>query len=176
MALRPIMLLWNIVDQILMERWKERQPIMRANCDCNCCVAPYQRREGYCGELTKAFRTWRPICIHYDKGLNNAERYTAFMQHAYDENEAIAGEGYTISSNSFDPNISSSSSVEQHKEQCEEADYGSSMPSRLAHYMSDKDKSNDSGNDNVHISLQYLVTKIKSFYVSLLHYSMWYKL
>jgi hypothetical protein len=79
MALRPVMPLRNIVDQILMERWKERQPIVRANRDCDCCVAPYRRGEGYCGELAKAFQTQRPLRIHYDRGLSNAERYAAFI-------------------------------------------------------------------------------------------------
>jgi hypothetical protein len=37
MALRPVMPLRTIVDQILMERWKERQPIKRENHDCDCC-------------------------------------------------------------------------------------------------------------------------------------------
>jgi hypothetical protein len=68
------------------------------------------------------------------------------MRHAYDENEAVAGEGYVVSGDSFHPSVSSSSSVERHKEQREEADYGSNMPSRLAHYVSDEDTSNDSGN------------------------------
>jgi hypothetical protein len=119
---------------------------VRANQDCDCCVVPYRRGEGYCGEPAKAFRTRRPHCIHYDRGLSNAEPYAAFMRHAYDENEAVAGEGYTVSGNSFDPNVSSSSSVERHREQCEEADYGSSMPSRPAHYISDEDTSSNSGN------------------------------
>ena len=68
------------------------------------------------------------------------------MQHAYDENEAIAGEGYAVSGDSFDPSVSSLSNVGWYKEQREEADYGSSMPSRPIHYMYDKDKSSDSGN------------------------------
>jgi hypothetical protein len=146
MALRPVMPLRNIVDQILMEWWKERQPIVRANRDCDCYIAPYRRGEGYCGEPAKAFRTRRPVRIHYDRGLSNAERYAAFMRHTYDQNEAVAGEGYIVSGDSFDPNVSSSSSVERHREQREEADYGSSMPSRPAHYMSDEDTSSDSGN------------------------------
>jgi hypothetical protein len=33
MVLRPMMLLRTIVDQILMEHWKERQPIVRENHD-----------------------------------------------------------------------------------------------------------------------------------------------
>jgi hypothetical protein len=41
MALRPVMPLRTIVDQILMERWKERQPIKRENHDCDCCRDPY---------------------------------------------------------------------------------------------------------------------------------------
>jgi hypothetical protein len=41
MALRPVMPLQNIIEQILMERWKERQPIVRANQECDCCVVPY---------------------------------------------------------------------------------------------------------------------------------------
>ena len=65
MALRPLQ---NIVDQILMEWWKKRQPIVRKNHDCDCCYASYRRGEGYCGEPIKAFRTQRPIHIHYNKG------------------------------------------------------------------------------------------------------------
>jgi hypothetical protein len=194
MALRPVMPLRNIVDQILMEWWRERQPIVRENRDCDCCVAPCRRGEGYCGEPAKAFRTRRPVRIHYDRGLSNAERYAAFMRHTYDENEAVAGDGYTVSGDSLDPSISSSSSIERHREQYEEADYRSSMPSRLADYMSDKDTSSDSGNGfenlasdeiniyfqletkhihhNVYIAMQYLVTNIKSHYVSSLYYSM----
>jgi hypothetical protein len=129
-----------------MERWREKQPIVQANQECDCCVIPYQRGEGYCGKLAKAFRTRRPLHIHYDRGLSNAECYASFMQHAYDENEVVAGEEYAISGDSFDPNVSSSSSIERHREQREEADYGSSMPSKPAHYMSNKDTSSDSGN------------------------------
>jgi hypothetical protein len=81
MALRPVIPLRNIVDQILMERWKERQPIVRANRDCDCYVVPYRRGEGYCGEPAKAFRTRRPVRIHYDRGLSNAECYATFMRH-----------------------------------------------------------------------------------------------
>ena len=112
MALRPIMPLRNIVDQILMERWKERQPIMRANHDCDCCYALYRRGEGYCRQPAKAFQTRRPVHIYYDKGLSNAKRYAAFMQHAYDENKVVAREGYAVFGDSFDPSVSSSSSVE----------------------------------------------------------------
>jgi hypothetical protein len=65
------------------------------------------------------------------------------MRHAYDENEAVAGEGYAVSDDSFDPSMSSSSSVERQREQREEADYRSSRP---AHYMSNEDISSDLGN------------------------------
>ena len=102
---------------------------MRANHDCNCYYALYRRGEGYCGEPTKAFQTRRPICIHYDRGLSNTKCYAIFMRHAYDKNEAVAGEWYTISSDSFNPSISSSSSVERYRAQCGEANYESSMPS-----------------------------------------------
>jgi hypothetical protein len=146
MALRPVMPLRTIVDQILMERWRERQPIVRENRDCNCCVVPYRRGEGYYGEPTKAFPTRRPLRIHYDRGLSNAERYAAFIWHAYDENEVVAGEGYAVSSDSFDPKVSSSSSVERYREQREIDDYGSSMPRMPTHYMSGKDTSSNSGN------------------------------
>jgi hypothetical protein len=61
MILRPIMPLRTIVDQILMEQWKARQPIVHASQDCDCAVAPYRRDEGYCGEPTKAFRSRRPL-------------------------------------------------------------------------------------------------------------------
>ena len=72
-----------------MERWKEQQPIMCKNHDCDCCRDLYRRGEGTCGEPTKIFKSCRPLCIHYNKGLSNAKRYAAFMRHAYDENEAI---------------------------------------------------------------------------------------
>jgi hypothetical protein len=146
MELRPIMPLRNIVDQILIERWNARQPIVRANQNCDCCLAPYRRGYGYCGEPAKTFRARRPVRIHYDRGLSNAERYAAFMRHALDENEAVAGEGYAVSGDSFDPSVSSSSSVEQHRAEREEADYGSSMPSRPDGYMSHEDTSSESGN------------------------------
>ena len=68
------------------------------------------------------------------------------MRHAYDKNEVVAGEGYVVSGDSFNPSDSSSSSVNQHKMQRDEADYESSMPTRPAHYMSDKDTSSESGN------------------------------
>jgi hypothetical protein len=75
MALQPVMPLRTIVDQVLMERWRARQPIVRASCDCDCTVALYRRDEGYCGEPTKAFRLQRPLRIQYERGLSNAERY-----------------------------------------------------------------------------------------------------
>jgi hypothetical protein len=68
------------------------------------------------------------------------------MRHAYEENKAVAREGYAVSNDSFDPSMSSSSSVERHREQREIDDYGSSMPSRPTHYMSDEDTSSNSGN------------------------------
>ena len=146
MALRLIMPLQNIIDQILMEWWKERQSIVQANHNCDCCYAPYRRGEGYCGEPIKAFQTLRPVHIHYDKGLSNAKRYAVFMQHTYDENKVVAREGYVVSSDSFDSNVSSLSSIEQHRAQREEADYRISMPSKPAYYMSNKDTSSNSGN------------------------------
>jgi hypothetical protein len=141
MALRPVMPLRTIVDQILMELWKERQPIVRENHDCDCCRDPYRRGEGACGELTKAFKSRRPLCIHYDRGLNNAERYATFLRHAYDENEAVQGEGYAVSGDSFDPSESSSSCADRDREQWELNDYAESMPSRPADYMSDENTS-----------------------------------
>jgi hypothetical protein len=89
MALRSVMPLRTIVDQILMEHWKERQPFVCENHDCDCCRDPYRREEGACGEPTKAFKSCRPLRIHYDKGLSNTERYAAFMRHAYNENEVV---------------------------------------------------------------------------------------
>jgi hypothetical protein len=137
----------TIVDQILMERWKERQPIKRENHDCDCCRDPYRRGEGACGEPTKVFKSRRPLRIHYDRGLNKAERYAAFLRHAYDENEAVQGEGYVVSGDSFDPSESSSSGADRDREQWELNDYAENMPSRPADYMSDEDTSSDSGND-----------------------------
>jgi hypothetical protein len=146
MALKPVMPLRTIVDQILMECWKEWQPIKRENHDCDYCRDPYQRGEGACGKPTKAFKSRRPLRIHYDRGLNNAERYAAFLRHAYDENEAMQGEGYAVSGDSFDPSKSPSSGADRDREQWELNDYAESMPSRPADYMSDEDTSSDSGN------------------------------
>jgi hypothetical protein len=133
MALRPVLPLRTIVDQILMERWKERQPIKRENHDCDCCRDPYRRGEGACGEPTKAFKSRRPLCIHYDRDLNNVERYAAFLRHAYDENEAVQGEGYAVSCDSFDPSESSSSGADRDREQRELNDYAESntCPTRI---------------------------------------------
>jgi hypothetical protein len=146
MALRPVIPLRTIVDQILMECWKERQPIKRENHDCDYCRDPYRRGEGACGEPTKAFKSRRPLRIHYDRGLNNAERYAAFLRHAYDENEAVQGEGYAVSDDSFDPSESSSSGADRDREQRELNDYAESMPSRPGDYISHEDTSSDSGN------------------------------
>jgi hypothetical protein len=68
------------------------------------------------------------------------------MRHAYDENEAVQGEGYVVSGDSFDPSKSSSSCADRDREQRELNDYAESMPSRPADYMSDEDTSSDSGN------------------------------
>jgi hypothetical protein len=146
MTLRPVMPLRTIVDQILMDWWRARQPIVRTSQDCDCVVVLYRRDEGYCGEPTKAFWTRRSLRIHYDRGLSDAERYAAFMQHAYDKSKAFVGEGYQISGNSFDPSESSSFSTGRYREQREIDDYGSSMPTRPVHYMSDEDTSSDFGN------------------------------
>ena len=146
MALRPIILLRTIVDQILMERCREKQSIIQANWDCDYYVSPYRRRERYCREPTKAFQTRRPLCTYYDRGLSNAERYATFMRLTYDENEAIVGGSYAISDDSFNPSMPSSSSVERYKEQDETDDYGNNMPSKPTHYMSGEDTSSNSGN------------------------------
>ena len=68
------------------------------------------------------------------------------MRHAYDENEAVAREENAVSGDSFDPSDSSSSSVNQHRAQRNEADYGNNMPTRPAYYISDEDTSSESGN------------------------------
>ena len=146
MALRLVMLLRTIVDQILMERWKEQQPIVCKNHNCNCCRDLYWREKGACGEPTKAFKSYRPLRIYYDKGLNNAEKYAAFLRHVYDENEAIQGQAYAVSGDSFDPSESSSSCADRDMEQWELNGYAKSMPSKPADYMSDEDTSSDSGN------------------------------
>jgi hypothetical protein len=129
-----------------MERWKERQPIVCENHDCDCCRDPYRRGEEVCGEPTKAFKSHRPLRIYYDRGLSNAERYVAFLRHAYDENEAVQGRGYVVSGESFDPSESSSSCADRDREQRELNNYVESMPSRPADYISDEDISSDSGN------------------------------
>ena len=146
MALRLVMPLRIIVDQILMERWKEQQPIIHENHNCDCCRDPYRRGEGSCGEPTKAFKSHRPLRIHYDRGLNNAERYAAFLWHVYDEHVVVQEGGYVVSGDSFDPSESSLSSIDRNREQRELNDYVESMPSRPANYMSDEDTSNDSRN------------------------------
>lgn len=84
--------------------------------------------------------------IYYERGLTNTKQYAAFVQHTYDENEAIIGEGYGVSSDSFKSNKSSSSSVDQHRVEQEIDDYKNNMPSKLAHYISDEDISSDLGN------------------------------
>jgi hypothetical protein len=124
MAVRPVMLLRTIVDQILIKRWRVRQPIVRASQECDCAVASYGRGEGYCGEPAKAFRSRWPVRIYYDRGLSNAERNVAFMRHAYDKNEAAVVEGYQVSGDSFDPSESTSSSTERYREQREINEYG----------------------------------------------------
>jgi hypothetical protein len=68
------------------------------------------------------------------------------MRYAYNKSEAIVGEGYQVSDDSFDPSESSSSSRGRYREQREIDDYGSSIPTRPAHYMSDEDTSSDFGN------------------------------
>jgi hypothetical protein len=68
------------------------------------------------------------------------------MQYAYDENEAVVGEGYQVSGDSFDPRKSTSSSTERYREQREIDDYGSSIPTRPHEYLSDVYKSSNSRN------------------------------
>jgi hypothetical protein len=68
------------------------------------------------------------------------------MRHAYDESEAVAGEGYQVSGDSFDPSKSSSSNTERYREQREIADHGSNIPTRPHEYMFDEDTSSNSGN------------------------------
>jgi hypothetical protein len=131
MTLRLVMPLRTIVDQILMERWKARQPIVHASQDCDCCVALYQRGEGYCGKSMRAFRSQKPLRIHYDKGLSNTERYAVFVRYAYDDN----GKGYDVLGNSFDLSESSLASAERYKEQQNLNNYNSSMPSRPVHSL-----------------------------------------
>ena len=146
MVLRSVMPLKTTVDQILMERWRVRQPIVQANQDCNCILAPYRRNKGCCGESAKVFRTRRPVRIHYNRGLSNAESYAAFIWHAYDENEVVIGEGYQVSGGSFNRSKSTSSSKEGYPEQREINSYGSSLSTRPQEYMSDEDTSSNSGN------------------------------
>jgi hypothetical protein len=65
------------------------------------------------------------------------------MRHAYDKNKAFVGEGYAIFGNSFNPSVSSSSTVERDRQQQNMDDYACS---RLANYMFDEDISSDSEN------------------------------
>ena len=146
MALRPMMLLRTVVDQILMEHWKERHLLCVKIMICDCCRDPYRREEGACGEPTKSFKSCRPLRIYYNRGLSNAKRYATFMRHAYNENEAVQGEGYVVSGDSFNPSELSLSYADRYSEQRELDNFGSSLPSRPADYMSDKDTSSDSEN------------------------------
>ena len=111
MALRPVMPLRTIVDQILMERRKARQPIVQATWACDCIVASYWWDEGYCGEPAKAFQSRRLLRIYYDWGLSNTKWYAALMRHAYDESKAVVREGYQVSGDSFNPSESTSSNI-----------------------------------------------------------------
>ena len=146
MALRSVMPLRTIVDQILIERWRAQQPIVWASWDCDYTVAPYRRGKGCCGEPTKVFRSRRLVRIHYNKGFSNTEWYAAFVRHTYDKNEAAVGEGYQVSSDSFDPSESTSSSTKRYREQREIDNFGNSIPTRPHEYMSDEDISSNSGN------------------------------
>jgi hypothetical protein len=60
------------------------------------------------------------------------------MRHVYDKNKALVGAGYAVSSDSFD--------IERYRELQDLDDYGSNMPSKLAHYMFDEDTFSDSRN------------------------------
>ena len=77
----------------------------------------YQSEEGYYRESMIVFRTYWLLCIYYTRGLSNAERYVAFMQHMYDINEVIIGNRYDVSDESFDPSASSSFTVDGDREQ-----------------------------------------------------------
>ena len=146
MALRPVMPLRTVVDQILIECWKKRQPIVSENHNCDYYKDLYRREEGACGESTTAFKSRRPLRIHYNRGLSNTKRYATILRHTYDENEAMQGEGYAISCNSFDPSESSLSCVDRNREQRKLNDHAESMPSRPADYMSNENTSSDSRN------------------------------
>jgi hypothetical protein len=65
------------------------------------------------------------------------------MQYAFNKSEAIEGEDYAISSNSFDPSVLSSSNVER---DWEEWDFNNYACSFLVNYASDEDMSSDFGN------------------------------
>ena len=58
----------------------------------------------------------------------------------------MQGEGYAVSSDSFDPSKPSSLSADSDRDQRQLNDYVESMPSRPADYMFDKDISSDSRN------------------------------
>jgi hypothetical protein len=105
---------------------------VHASQDCDCCIVPYQRGEGYYGESTRPFQSQRPLCIHYNRGLSNAK------------NEALVN-------NSFDLSESSSSSAERYREQPEVDNYDSNMPRKPVHYMSDEHTSSDFGNGFKHL-------------------------
>jgi hypothetical protein len=53
----------------------------------------------------------------------------------YDENEAVQGEGYVVSGDSFDPSESSSSGADRDRKQRELNDYAESIPSRPTYYL-----------------------------------------
>ena len=68
------------------------------------------------------------------------------MRHAYNKKKAAIGEGYQVSSDSFDMSELTSSNTERYQEQRKIDDYDSSIPTRPHEYMSDEDISSNSGN------------------------------
>jgi hypothetical protein len=67
--------------------------------------------------FSQAFTTARSLVLFRIGKQTSRQRYAAFMRHVYEKNEAVVGEGYAISGNSFDLSESSSSSVDRHRKE-----------------------------------------------------------
>jgi hypothetical protein len=64
------------------------------------------------------------------------------MRYAYDKNKALVGKGYALSSNSFDPSASSTTTQDR-----EQQDLDNYACNRLANYMSNEGTSSDFENE-----------------------------
>ena len=91
--------------------WEQQCPIVCQNYECGCNDAPYTPRRRYCEEIIEGAWTGQTLQIHYNPGLNWAERDATHIIQLLNQTKALKRDGYAISNDEFKADSSNLSSI-----------------------------------------------------------------